>query len=278
MSAVYGIFGWPVAHSRSPAMHNAAFRALAIDAVYVPFAVPPAQLPGAIEAVRALGVAGLNVTLPHKSAVMPLLDELAPAARAIAAVNTIVRKGERLIGDNTDAEGLARSLLEAGVDLQGLEAVVLGAGGAARAATFGLAAGGAKRITVAARRRAAAEALAAELAPHCPGAELAACDFGAPLERACAGCGLLVQATSATLGESAAARAFADALPLHSLPRSAVVCDLVYKPLQTALLARASERGLRTVDGLGMLLHQGALAFEHWTGQRPPIGVMRAAL
>jgi shikimate dehydrogenase len=278
VTAVYGILGWPVAHSRSPAMHNAAFAALAIDALYVPLAVQPERLPRAIEAARALGLAGLNVTLPHKSAVMPLLDELTAAARAIAAVNTIFRRGERLIGDNTDAEGLARSLREAGVALAGAEAIVLGAGGAARAAVVGLAGAGAARITVAARRLDAARALTAELAAHAPDAALAACGLGDDLAAACARGSLLIQATSATLGEGPAQRAFAQALPLASLPRSAAVCDLVYKPLRTAVLERADALGLRTLDGLGMLLHQGALAFERWTGQTPPIAAMRSAL
>jgi shikimate dehydrogenase len=278
VTSVYGILGWPVAHSRSPAMHNAAFAALGIDALYVPLAVQPERLPRAVEAARALGLAGLNVTLPHKSAVMPLLDELTPAARAIAAVNTIFRREQRLIGDNTDAEGLARSLREAGVALRGADAIVLGAGGAARAAVIALAGAGAARITVAARRLDAAHALTADLAAHAPDAALSACGLGDDLAQACARGSLLIQATSATLGDGTSARAFTQALPLSSLPRSAAVCDLVYKPLRTALLERADALGLRTLDGLGMLLHQGALAFERWTGQAPPIAAMRSAL
>jgi shikimate dehydrogenase len=277
-ASVYGIFGWPVAHSRSPAMHNAAFEALGLDAVYVPFAIQPERLGRAVDAVRALGIAGLNVTLPHKSAVIALLDEITPAARAIAAVNTVSRRGELLVGDNTDAEGLTRSLLEAGVMLQGTRVVVLGAGGAARAAVFGLASAGAAHITIAARKRDAAAELAAELAPHSAGAQLAVSGLDAELTAALADCTLLIQATSATLGASGAAQTFVDALALDALPASATVCDLVYKPLRTALLARAEQRRLRSVDGLGMLLHQGALAFERFTGRAPPIAVMRRAL
>jgi len=278
VTRVYGIFGWPVAHSRSPAMHNAAFAALGLDAVYVPLAVQPERLGRAVEAVRALGIAGFNVTLPHKTEVIALLDELTPAARAVAAVNTVIRREALLVGDNTDAVGLARSLLEAGVALQGASAVVLGAGGAARAAVFGLASAGAVRITVAARNRPAAAALVAELAPHAPGATLTACALDAELTSALTGCSLLIQATSATLGASESADAFAASLPLDALPPSATVCDLVYKPLRTAVRARADALGLRTVAGIGMLLHQGALAFERWTGQSAPIEVMRQAL
>jgi shikimate dehydrogenase len=279
VTAVYGVLGWPVAHSRSPAMHNAAFTALGLDALYVPYAVPPDRLARAVEAVRALGIAGLNVTLPHKAAIMPLLSSIEPAALAIGAVNTVLRDRERLIGANTDAEGLARSLREAGVALQAIEALVLGAGGAARAAVVGLAGAGAARIVVAARRLDQAQALVTSLAPHCGSCSLAPSALGAALAAPMARSSLLVQATSATLGSgNDAARAFVAELPLHALPSAAAVCDLVYKPRQTLLLERARALGLATVDGLGMLLYQGALAFERWTGRPAPLGVMRQAL
>lgn len=259
-------------------MHNAAFAALELDAVYVPYAIAPARLERAVEAVRALGIAGFNVTLPHKAAIMPFLTAIDPAARAIGAVNTVLRDGEQLFGANTDAEGLARALREADVPLQGSEIVVLGAGGAARAAVVGLAQAGATRITIAARRESEAEALVAALASHAGTARLHASGFGAGLAEACVQCSLLIQATSATLGANAEARSFVDTLPLARLPSSAIVCDLVYKPRQTALLERAQSLGYRTVDGLGMLLHQGALAFERWTGRSAPVSVMRAVL
>jgi len=278
VTAIYGVLGWPVAHSRSPAMHNAAFAALGLDALYVPLAVPPARLPAAIAALRALDVAGANATLPHKAALLALLDEVEPAARVIGAVNTIVRDGARLIGANTDAEGLARSLQHASVVLAGARALVLGTGGAARAALVGLAGAGAERIWIAGRRPAHAQQLALELRAHCAPCALDACDLAALPPAALAACDLLVQATSATLGDGVDAQAFAASIPLDALRAEAVVCDLVYKPLHTALMQRASTRGLRTVDGLGMLLHQGALAFERWTGQPAPLAVMRSAL
>jgi shikimate dehydrogenase len=275
---LYGIFGWPVAHSRSPAMHGAAFAALGLDAVYVPFAVPPDKLPAAVDAIRALGIAGLNITLPHKAAIIPLLDSVDAAALAIGAVNTVRHDGTKLVGTNTDAEGLARSLREANVVLAGANVIVLGAGGAARAAVVGLANAGAARIVVAARRIGESQALTALLSKACGPTELLAVEVGPSLTRAAADCTLLIQATSATLGTGPGVVAFAEALPLDSLPPQAVVCDLVYKPLRTAVLQRADTLGLRTVDGLGMLLHQGALAFELWTGQSAPIAVMRRAL
>ncbi len=278
---LYGVLGWPVAHSRSPAMHNAAFRALELDALYVPIAVPPERLPAMIESLRAFGVAGVNVTLPHKTAVMPLLDDLTAAARAVSAVNTILVRDGKLIGDNTDAEGLTRSLRASAVQLAGANAVVLGAGGAARAAVYGLAIAGASRIAIAARAFPEAERLVRELAPMCSAA-LRALPLDAELATELARCTLLIQSTSATLGSDSSspeiARSFAASLPLAALPAHAAVCDLVNKPLQTTVLAAARARGLHTVDGLGMLLHQGALAFERWTGKPAPISVMREAL
>lgn len=278
MTELYGIFGWPVAHSRSPAMHNAAFAHLGRDAVYVPFAVAPERLEQALGGVVALGVSGLNVTLPHKARVIPLLWHVEPDAVAIGAVNTILRDGDRLIGANTDAAGLARSLSVVGVPLAGARVVVLGAGGAARAAVVGLARAGAERVVVAARKPERAEALVASLSAAVPEALLAHADLGEELSRWLPDSTLLVQSTSATLESSPDAEAFAAALPLDRLPETAVVCDLVYQPRVTAVLARASARGLSTVDGLGMLLYQGALAFERWTGEAAPVGVMRAAL
>lgn len=283
MTKVFGVLGFPISHSRSPAMHTAALRATGIDGLYVPLAIPPQRVPQLIEALRALNVSGVNVTLPLKTVIMPLLDELTPAARAVAAVNTVIARDGKLIGDNTDAEGLSRSLLAEGVALAGAQVVVLGAGGAARATAYGLALAGAARIAIAARKPAEAERLVRELAPSCGNTTLRALSLaGEDLKLELSRATLLVQSTSATLQTSGAsgdaARAFADSLPLDQLPAHAAVVDLVYKPLETAVLARARARGLKTVDGLGMLLHQGALAFERWNGVPAPIEVMRRAL
>lgn len=274
--AVYGIFGHPVEHSRSPAMHNAAFAATGIHAVYVAFPVRPQDLSTAVAGVRALGIQGFNVTLPHKAAIMDLLDAVEPGAAAIGAVNTVHREGDRLIGSNTDAGGLARSLVEADVALQGASVVVIGAGGAARAAVVGLSAAGAVGVTVVARRPAQAQALVRDLSGAVGATTLRGSGMTGLADRL-TDCDLLVQATSATLGDQAAAAAFAESLPMDALPTRAVVTDLVYEPRVTTVLARARERGLAIVDGSGMLVHQGALAFERWTGQVAPLPVMTEA-
>lgn len=273
---VLGIIGHPVAHSKSPAMHSAAAKALDIEAVYLRFDVAPELVGDAVRGIRALSIDGVNVTVPHKQAVMPFLDEISPYAAMIGAVNTIVRNGDRLVGHNTDGPGLFQSLVEAEVSPVGAHVTVLGAGGAARAAVVGLASG-AKAVSVVARRPEQARALVDDLARHFPAVPITA-HAETELETLFRSTTLLVQSTSATLEGSPTAESFAERLPLHALPASAAVVDLVYKPLETSVLRRARERGLRTVDGLGMLLHQGAIAFELWTHQAPPIDVMRAAL
>lgn len=266
MSRAFALIGWPVAHSRSPAMHAAAFRARGLDARYELLPVPPEQLPDAIRRVRTT-LEGANVTVPHKAAVMPLLDEVEPVARTIGAVNTLLRSGGRLVGTNTDAAGFLRSLDEAGIDARGARAVVLGAGGAARAVVYALREAGAE-LAVAARREAAARALTEAFG----GRPFALTDVEEPFRSA----DLVVQATSAPLGPDA--QAFADTLPLAALPSHATVVELVYAPRETAVLRAARARALRTVDGTGMLVHQGALAFTRWTGAPAPVEAMRAAL
>lgn len=279
MSATYGILGWPVEHSRSPAMQNAAFRARGLEANYVCFSVHPDDVADAVRGLKALGVRGANVTVPHKESVMRWLDEVTPEARAIGAVNTIVREVDRLIGHNTDAPGLARSLDEAGVELDGRHALIVGAGGAARAAVVGLAGRGVRSIVIAARRIEQAEQLKRELQSVCGACELSSSDLARDsLADRFPETHLFVQSTSATLASSPDAATFAAQLPLELLPADAAVVDLVYKPRETTVLARAKERRLKAIDGLGMLLHQGALAFELWTHLPAPVDVMRSIL
>lgn len=279
MTDIYGILGFPVGHSRSPAMHNSAFAALGIDAMYVPFAVPPERLPAAIASIRPLNLRGLNVTLPHKTNVIPLLDRVEPDALMIGAVNTLFFEHDKLVGTNTDAPGLTRSLLEAGLHLQGSRVTVIGAGGAARASVVGLARAGASRINISARRNHEAEKLVAELSAAVAPAVLRVEAWERAAHRRCLGeTDLLIQATSATLDDGPAAAALAEALPLDALPDTAAVVDLVYKPRVTTVLKLAKDLKKQTVDGLGMLLHQGAIAFEKWTGQAAPVKVMREAL
>lgn len=263
---VAGIIGWPVAHSLSPAMHNAAFAALGLNWRYVAFPVDPARVAEAVDGLAAAGVAGLNVTIPHKRAVIDRCSDVSEAVRAIGAANTLVPDGAGgFRADNTDAEGFARALdEEAPVDLAGEEVLILGAGGAARALAFILRRRGA-RIVVANRTPGRAEEAGADAeAPFAgPGRDAA-------VRRAA----LVVNATSLGLhGDD-----IPPDLPLEAIAEGQVVADIVYRPGGTPWLAAAAGRGARTVDGLGMLLHQGAAAFAQWTGMEPPVDVMRRAL
>jgi shikimate dehydrogenase len=225
----------------------------------------------AMRGIVGLGIAGANVTVPHKRAVMAHLDEIDDRAQVLGAVNTIVNDDDTLRGLNTDAEGFARSLAEEGIAIAGARAVVLGAGGAARAAVAALAEGGAESIAVSARRVEEAERVVSELR-GLGSAALRASAIGEHWDHA----SLIVQATSATLGPNAAE--FAEWLPWAALDHDASVIDLVYAATPTTVLAQALARGLRAVDGTGMLVHQGALAFRRWTGRDAPIDVMRAAV
>jgi shikimate dehydrogenase len=272
---VLGIFGDPVAHSRSPAMHNAALRKAGIDAVYVPFHVTPARLCGAVQAVRALQMPGVNLTIPHKEAVCALLDELDPMAALIGAVNTIVNRGGRLCGYNTDGLGLLRAIAEdLDIDVRGRRVLVAGAGGAARAAVVALAGAGAAWVGVANRTSGRAEALVASLAPRLEGTALAALPLGAGLPaRLGAAVDLLVNCSAAGLkGEVLA-------LPLEACVRpGGAVYDMLYGPAATPLVAAARAAGLTAVDGLGMLAAQGEEAFRLWFAEPAPAGIMRATL
>ncbi|HLT58103.1 MAG: shikimate dehydrogenase [Limnochordales bacterium] len=274
-AAVVGIIGWPVAHSLSPRMHNRAFAHLDMNWVYVPFPVHPSELETAVRGLRALSVRGFNVTIPHKTAIVPLLDRLTPAAAAIGAVNTVINQDGYLVGDNTDGIGFVRSLRdEADFDPAGSRVVVLGAGGAARAVAFALADAGVTRLVIANRTPARAQELAAAVAR--PGLETGALGLDSPeLREELAGADLLVQTTPAGMeGGSGAALP----VPENWLHPPLIVCDIVYTPPLTPLLAAARRRGLRIVPGWGMLLYQGAAAFERWTGRPPPVAIMRAAL
>ncbi|MGB5809731.1 MAG: shikimate dehydrogenase [Polyangiales bacterium] len=271
-----GIFGYPVAHSKSPEMHGAAAQAVGIQLEYERFEVAPEQLAQAVADKHRAGIDGYNVTVPHKQAVMEMLDDVAHSARTIGAVNTVLHADGRYVGHNTDALGLVRALVDAQVPLEDARVVVLGAGGAARAAVVGLAEAGASEIAVLARRPEQSEALADSLveALDCVVEGAALSDAQWHFDSA----SLVVQATSATLGTNPRAAEFSAMLPIDALPDDAAVIDMVYKPLETTVLRAARARGLKGVDGLGMLLHQGAIAFEMWTGQRPPLDVMRRAL
>lgn len=281
---VCGIFGCPVGHSLSPAMHNDAFEALELDYIYVPFPVVPGKLPQAVEAVRALEMAGVNVTVPHKEAVLPLLDELSEAAVLIGAVNTIVNRSGRLYGDNTDGRGFL-SALEVGADFlpAGKTALVLGAGGAARAVAVQLALAGARRLIIANRTPGRALELASFLnkktgvetaAAPWPGSRDKGFGLSISLEEAVASASLIVQATSLGLQHDADW----SGLPFDRMRPEQVACDLVYKPIETSFLKAVRQTGVIVINGLGMLLYQGVLAFEMWTGAAAPVSVMQNAL
>lgn len=273
MTALAGVVGFPVAHSRSPAIHNAAYRALGLDWRYVKLPVPCGEL--LAETVRALpgsGYRGVNVTIPHKLAALELAGAATPAAAAIGAANTLTfaagggggdeEGGAAAIeADNTDAQGLLDAL---GTSPAGLRALVLGAGGAGRAAVWALREAGAAEVSVWNRTAERARALAREL-----GARHA--------ERPEPGADLLVNATSVGLGGGTGEAEALRALSLEGVDPPPVVADLVYGERETPVCAWARRGGARAVDGLEVLVRQGALSFERWTGSGAPLDAMRAA-
>jgi shikimate dehydrogenase len=269
-----GLIGDPIAHSRSPALHNAAFARLGLRASYQLWPTPAAELPARVESLRAPHILGANVTLPHKIAVLELLDRRDPAVDIIGAANTIVREADgSLTGANTDAPAFLASLREdAGYEPAGQAAVILGASGAARAAAVALTGARVARLVVVNRTLDRAEELLGDVlsaADYDP--QLAACAPDDPeLARWLADATLIVNATS--LGWRA------DETPLDAerIPPGALVYDMVYRP--TRLLRDAAARGARARDGAGMLVRQAALAFERWTGLPAPLDAMRAAL
>jgi shikimate dehydrogenase len=262
-----GVLGYPVRHSLSPAMHNAAFRAVGLNWVYLAFEVSPDALPQAIAGMRGLRIQGLNLTIPHKEAVMPLLDALTDAAQQVGAVNTLFWEDGRLVGGNTDAEGFLRALHEGGVEPLRQTVLILGAGGAARAVAYALH-NQHCRLIIANRTPERAEVLA-------QGFNAVPVPMTADALRP-----LLPQVDGVVNCTTLGMAPDTDSSPpigWDALPDTAWACDLVYRPLRTRFLQEAERRGLRTIDGLGMLVHQGALAFERWTGQTAPVATMRQA-
>jgi len=257
---LYGIIGNPVTHSLSPLMHNAAFTETGIDGVYLPFPAP--DLESAVIGIRALGIQGVSVTIPHKEKVIVLLDKVDVVARKIGAVNTIVREKETLSGFNTDWLGAVRALEEQ-ITLQGRKVVILGAGGSARAIGFGMQEKGAE-VVLASRTESRGRALAEEL--HCPWLSLQEADTISG--------DILINATSVGMQPDSEN----SPLPAMVLPQFKVVMDIVYAPLKTRLLQEAKDAGCVIINGLEMLLYQGVAQFEMWAGQFAPVSVMRQAL
>jgi shikimate dehydrogenase len=270
---LFGIMGSPIDHSLSPLMHNAAFEAMGIPAIYVPFQVKAEDLGKATMALRALGVSGVNVTLPHKGAVIEFLDEIDQSAKQVGAVNTIVQRNRKLTGYNTDAAGFLLSLRkDAHFDPEGKRAVILGAGGAASAVALALAGAGVRRIVIANRSKTRAEVLAKRVHKFFQRETLpVALDESRALYWLIRESDLLINATSLGL-----AKGDRVGLNPNSLHPKLLVFDLVYR--ETALLKMAKRRGLKTLDGLGMLVSQGAKSFELFTGKRAPFRVMKNAV
>ena len=256
-----GVLGWPIGHSLSPALHGFWIAEHGLDAAYVPLPVEPQHFDMALSALPRLGFSGVNITLPYKLRAFQLSDELDDAARATGSVNTVVFDGAKVLGRNTDVPGYLSSLDDAGAgQMKGKIVVVLGAGGAARGIVFGLLSRGAHQVLVVNRTRSKSDALVSFF-----GSPVAA--IGWPdLTAALTGCDLLINATSLGMqGQSGLD------IDLSHLKPSAIVSDIVYRPLETALLADARRRGHKCVEGLGMLLHQARPGFAAWFGLEPRV-------
>lgn len=270
-----GILGWPLGHTYSPIMHHSAFSYLGLPFIYLAFPVRPEELKDALQGIRILDFAGVNLTIPHKEPALSLMDRLDSSATMAGAINTVVNEEGCLVGYNTDIYGFGKALAEAGFEPSNKSIVILGAGGAARGAGALLATRGARRITWANRTEARAEALARNFQALYPESAFQAIPLiTSALEAALSEAELLVNSTSIGLMNSA----FDPPLPIQSLPGETLVLDLIYNPVQTPLLKDASDRGLKAINGSAMLLHQGARAFELWTGQPAPLQVMRQTL
>ncbi len=258
------LLGYPLGHSISPAMQNAALRACDLAWHYTLLETPRENLRAAVARVRAADCAGANVTIPHKQAVIEFLDGVSESAQRIGAVNTLVKRDGAVIGENTDVSGVLQSLRAAPVELRDARVVILGAGGAARAVAFALADAGAVRITIVNRTAARAEKLADDAQPY-----FSQVSFSVNDDRAFDDATLIVNATSVGMSPHV------DASPMPcEFPRHAVAFDLVYRPARTKFLRDAEAVGARTVGGLGMLVYQGAAAFKFWTGCAAPIKLM----
>lgn len=272
-----GLLGYPVEHSFSPAIQNAAFQELGLNFVYLAFPVKPGDLPGVLKGFRDAGIAGLNVTVPHKEAVLPYLDQISPGAACAGAVNTIVFDNGRLLGYNTDGAGFLKSLeIEKGLKPENKTFLLLGAGGASRAVAAALALRGAGRIFVANRSYSRAVELAEsinsikeDIVKPVPLAGEDIIPFARESD-------VIINTTSLGMYPNIDVSPIAD--PSSLLRPSQLVCDLIYNPSRTLLLAQAEKAGCSTLSGEGMLLYQGCEAFRLWTGKEPPVELMRETL
>jgi shikimate dehydrogenase len=261
---ITGLLGYPVEHSLSPAMHNAAFEALGLDYCYVVFQVHPDFLKDAVKAIRALNIAGVNVTIPHKENVIPFLDEIDKEASLIGSVNTIVNSDRSLKGYNTDGRGFMQSLFECGISVEGKDVLIVGAGGASRAISYYLGKE-AKKVRLYDIEKKKAEKLVEDMKNMLN--NLSTTDNVSKIENF----NIIINATPLGLKEE-------DPLPFDTtlLRSDQIVCDLIYK--NTRLLKESAKKECVVLNGVGMLLWQGVFAFELWTGISPPVDIMRDAL
>ena len=271
---IVGVIGAPVEHSRSPQMHNAAFKELRLNYVYVAFHVKKEDVQEAISGFKAINVAGINVTIPHKQSVIPLIDSLSKEAEIIGAVNTLVFSEGKIEGHNTDARGFIQAMKEEGADVpKGESVVILGAGGATRAVAVSLALEGVKKITIANRTEEKAVKLAGDISEKTGVAMEGIGLSDAKLPQAIKEGVLLVNTASSSMDV-----AYPLLIDPNWLHEDLVVYDIIYTPPVTRLMKAAEARGLKTIGGMGMLVHQGAIAFQLWTKQFPPVDTMRRAL
>ncbi|MBT2690300.1 shikimate dehydrogenase [Bacillus sp. ISL-47] len=267
MKKLFGVIGDPISHSMSPAMHNDLFQAYGIDAHYQPFHVKKENLGDAIRGFRAIGLSGFNVTVPHKEAIIPLLDELDPMANAIGAVNTVVNHNGRLKGFNTDGSGYVKGLLEEISTLKDKKVLIVGAGGAARAIYFTMAKEGPPVLDICNRTVSKADLIMKDCPYTVPTRAFDIQEAEGNIEAY----DLIVQTTPIGMLPDIQK----SPLSIHNLKSGTFVSDIIYNPLETQLLREARKKGAGTQNGLDMFVHQGALAFENWTGIAPDIKRMR---
>lgn len=265
-----GILGWPVGHSMSPLMHNAAFADLGLDYSYIPLPVHPDNLAQAVAGLKSLSFVGANVTIPHKVTIIPFLDEIHPSAKLAGAVNTLVIREGKITGYNTDCQGFILSLKTKNITIQDKTALIMGAGGAARAVVSGLLAAGIKKITIGTRSLQKAEDFIKNFSePN----KLQGCNWNEDIfKNELQQCDLLINCTPIGMDNNNSIT-----LPVdwQGVAKTAVICDLIYNPTLTQFLADAQNHGHIIINGAGMLIEQGALAFELWTGVNAPRNVMR---
>lgn len=272
-TSLTGLLGYPIGYTLSPALHNAAFKALGINWLYIPLRVKPGDLEKALTGMKALDFAGGNVTIPHKEKAASLLDRLEGDSRILGAVNTLVRRNDEWVGYNTDGEGFRAFLEEAGWEVRDSSVFLIGAGGAARAVALTLVRLGARKILVMNRTARRGEELAAWLKRHSTMTEIEERAYGLEGSRSMGECEMVINCTPLgrhDIGE----------LPVDydRLGRGKLVVDLNYDPPRTAFLEEAARRGAATANGGGMLLYQAAESFRLWTGMEPPLREMRAVL